>query len=66
MRPKTARNGPNKCGLTAKQEAAAFALAAGCTQDEAATESGAGTRTIKTWLATHQFSVPASGSYDQT
>ena len=55
MRPETARIGPDNGGLTPKQEAAAFALASGRTQDEAASISGAGTRTIKTWL----YSQPA-------
>lgn len=52
MKPKTARSGLEIGPLTPKQEAAALALAAGRTQDEAADESGAGTRTIKTWIAT--------------
>ena len=52
MQPKTALSGPdNGRGLSAKQEAAALALAAGSTQDEAARKSGAGARTIKTWIA---------------
>jgi hypothetical protein len=52
-RPEMAPNGPKNGTLAPKQEAAAFALAAGRSQDDAARESGAGTRTIKTWLATH-------------
>src|SRR5262245_47232421 len=50
MKPETARIGPETRHLTPKQESAALALAAGRTQDEAAAESGAGARTIKTWL----------------
>ena len=38
--------------LSPKQEAAAFALAAGATLDEAASKSGAGLTTIKTWGTT--------------
>ena len=38
--------------LKPKQEAAALALAAGRTQDEAARDSGVGKPTIETWLAT--------------
>src|SRR5262245_43428431 len=54
MKHNTAPGGTlNGADLTPKQEAAALALAAGRTQDEAANESGAGTRTIKTWLATY-------------
>lgn len=52
MKPVTARSGLEIGPLTPKQEAAALALAAGRTQDEAADESGSGTRTIKTWIAT--------------
>jgi hypothetical protein len=48
--PETARNGPENRPLTPRQEAAALALAAGCTLAVAARESGAGERTIKTWL----------------
>jgi hypothetical protein len=55
--PETALNGPENGVLSPKQEAAALALAAGRTQDQAARASGAGTRTIKTWVAT----VPAFG-----
>jgi hypothetical protein len=51
--PEMAPNGPkNGSFLSPRQEAAALALARGGTQDEAGNESGAGTRTIKTWLAT--------------
>ena len=53
MKPVKARIGPQNSTLKPKQELAALALAAGRTQDEAAQESGSGTRTIKTWLATH-------------
>lgn len=57
MKPLKALSGPQDCTLTAKQEAAALALAAGRTQAGAAKESGAGVRTIKTWVATQpQFS----------
>jgi hypothetical protein len=52
VKPRTASNGLRNSVLSAKQEAAALALAAGRTQDQASSESGAGTRTIKTWLAT--------------
>lgn len=45
-------NGLENGGLSPKQEAAAFALAAGATLDEAASKSGAGLTTIKTWSAT--------------
>jgi hypothetical protein len=48
--PKSAANGRGKRALTPKQEAAALALAAGDTEDVAARESGAGARTIRTWL----------------
>jgi hypothetical protein len=52
-KPETARNGPVSEGfLTPRQEAAALALASGRTLQEAARESGAGERTIKTWTAT--------------
>jgi hypothetical protein len=37
--------------LSPKQEAAAVALASGCTIEVAARECGAAVRTIKTWLA---------------
>jgi len=50
MKPKTAANGRVN-GPSPKQEAAALALAAGRTEGEAARESGAGARTIRTWLA---------------
>jgi hypothetical protein len=50
MEPEMAGNGLKNGPLTPKQEAAALALAAGRTQDEAARQSGAGTRKIKTWL----------------
>ncbi|HJZ59658.1 MAG TPA: hypothetical protein VKE74_32235 [Gemmataceae bacterium] len=51
-RAETGLNGLTCGGLTPKQEAAAFALAAGATLDEAASQSGAGLTTIKTWGAT--------------
>src|SRR5947209_3958243 len=57
MKPTTAANGHENGGLSPKQEAAALALAAGHTEAEAARKSGAGARTIRTWLAT----VPAFG-----
>jgi hypothetical protein len=51
-RPEIARNGlPD--ALSPKQEAVALALAAGRTLRQAASDSGAGERTIKTWIA-HQ------------
>src|SRR5262245_54148746 len=50
MKPSSAGNSPEYGVLTPKQEAAALALAAGATLDEAARESGAGSRTIRTWL----------------
>jgi hypothetical protein len=50
MKPETASTGTKSGTLSPKQEAAALALAAGRTQDEAARTCGAGTRTIKTWL----------------
>lgn len=50
--PETAPNGPSNGTLSPRQEAAALALATGCTLPEAARESGAGERTIKTWTAT--------------
>ena len=53
MKLETALSSPVGSVLTAKQEAAALSLAAGATQEEAAEESGAGHRTIKTWLANH-------------
>jgi hypothetical protein len=49
-RPEPAENGLENGELTPKQEAAALALAAGSTIDEAARKSGAGGRTIRTWL----------------
>jgi hypothetical protein len=52
MKPETALYSPENAVLTAKQEAAALSLAAGGTQEQASKQSGAGTRTIKTWLAT--------------
>ena len=52
MKPETAPNGLRNSVLSPKQEAAALALASGCTLREAARESGAGERTIKTWMAT--------------
>ena len=52
MKPQKARNGPRNRALSPKQEAAALALAAGRTQNEAARKCGAGERTIKTWVAT--------------
>lgn len=52
MQHNRARNSPTKGPLPAKQESAALSLAAGMTQETAAEESGAGVRTIKTWLAT--------------
>lgn len=53
MKPTTAPNGPQTRSLTAKQEAAALSLATGKTQSEASTDSGAGVRTIKTWITQH-------------
>jgi hypothetical protein len=54
MKPETAANGRENARvngtLSPKQEAAALALAAGGTEEEAAKESGAGARTIRTWL----------------
>src|SRR6476469_1865789 len=50
MPPESAPDGPDFGELTPKQEAAALALAAGCTQPEAARSAGCGARTIKTWL----------------
>jgi len=47
----SARIGTENRVLTPKQEAAAVALASGCTIEVAAREAGAGVRTIKTWLA---------------
>jgi hypothetical protein len=54
-RPFSAPKSPEYDGLSPKQEAAALALARGCTLRVAAEESGAGERTLKTWTAT----VPA-------
>jgi transposase-like protein len=45
-----ARNGPNNAVLSPKQEAVALCLASGRTQEDAARETGVGTRTIKTWI----------------
>jgi hypothetical protein len=53
--PEIAPNGPEIDPLSPKQEAAAFALAKGGNLHDAAEESGAGERTIKTWTA----NVPA-------
>jgi hypothetical protein len=53
--PDSAANGRESGPLSPKQEAAALALARGCTLHGAAEESGAGERTIRTWTAT----VPA-------
>ncbi len=50
MKPETARNGPENGPLSPKQEAAALALASGCTLQEAARKSGAGLTTLKRWL----------------
>ncbi len=52
--PNSALNGTENC-LTPRQETAALALARGASVREAAEQSGAGVRTIKTWTAT----VPA-------
>jgi hypothetical protein len=49
-RPEPAANGRESDPLTPRQEAAALALAAGLTIDQAAKKSGAGGRTIRTWL----------------
>ena len=49
---KSDRIGRKNSGLTAKQESAALALAAGSTQDQAARKSGAGVTTVKTWIQT--------------
>jgi hypothetical protein len=51
-RPETASGGRAGGTLPPRQEGAALALAGGCTIDIAARESGAGARTIRTWLAT--------------
>src|SRR5262245_40168611 len=50
--PETAANGRENSRLSPKQEAAALALACGCTIDGAAKDSGAGARTIRTWNLT--------------
>ena len=50
MKKKRPLNAPDS-PLSAKQEIAALALAGGKTQAQAAKKCGAGTRTIKTWLA---------------
>ena len=49
-RPKAAGNGRENAELTPTQESAALALAAGCTEDEAARKAKCGSRTIRTWL----------------
>lgn len=49
-RPEVAANGLVTVALTPKQDAAALALAAGHTIEEAAKKAGAGGRTIRTWL----------------
>jgi len=54
-KPRRARNGPGNCILKPRQEVAALVLAAGRTQDEASRESGAGSRTIKTWMTLPAF-----------
>jgi hypothetical protein len=58
-RPRITPDGPENDSkadrLTPRQEAAALALARGCKLEKAAQESGAGQRTIKTWMA----SLPA-------
>jgi hypothetical protein len=51
-KPRLAPTGPENGPLTPRQEAAALALARGCNLHDAAEESGAGERTIKTWTAT--------------
>jgi hypothetical protein len=48
--PDSAGNGRENGGLSPKQEAAALSLAVGRTIEDAAGESGAGSRTIRTWL----------------
>jgi hypothetical protein len=52
-----APNGTENRLLTPKQEAAAVSLASGATIEVAARESGAGVRTVKTWLS----ALPAFG-----
>jgi hypothetical protein len=49
MQHNMALSGPENAPLAPRQEAAALALATGCTIGEAAKRSGAGARTIKTW-----------------
>src|SRR5262245_32567456 len=53
--PEAAGNGRTTDRLTPRQEAAALALAQGCTEKEAAEACGAGSRTIRTW----NLQVPA-------
>jgi hypothetical protein len=53
IQPETARNGTAACRLTPRQDAVAVVLAAGASFREAAHQTGAGERTIKTWTATH-------------
>jgi hypothetical protein len=50
QQPEKAANGRENGILTPKQESAALALAAGRTIDQAAKASGAGGRTIRTWI----------------
>lgn len=54
-RPRTAPNSPENGTLTPRQEGAALALARGLSLPDAARESRAGVRTIKSWTA----SLPA-------
>jgi hypothetical protein len=54
-KPQTAPDGLKNRGLSPRQESAAVALASGAALAEAAAQSGAGQRTIKTWRA----SLPA-------
>jgi hypothetical protein len=49
-KPETAPSGPKNGALSPKQEAAAVALAAGRTIEQAARAGNSGTRTLKTWL----------------
>src|SRR5262249_28909202 len=49
-KPETAANGRGTGPLLPKQEAAALALAGGCTEAEAAGKSGVGQPTIRAWL----------------
>lgn len=51
-KPEPARDSPATGVLSPKMEAAALAMAKGCNLRDAARESGAGERTIKTWTAT--------------